>query len=70
MDFEGSKNLIEDEMWSKRNSLERMLLGSGGSDILYSIFLSVSSNSADISADSGRDHNIHNSCEHYIRGQV
>ena len=40
MHFEGSKNLIEDEMWSKRNSLERMLLGSGGSDILYVQYIS------------------------------
>ena len=34
MHFEGSKNLIEEAMCSKRNSLERIFLGSGGDIVL------------------------------------
>ena len=34
MHLEGSKNLIEEAMCSKRNSLERIFLGSGGDIVL------------------------------------
>ena len=39
MHLEGSKNLIEEAMCSKRNSLERIFLGSGGDIVVDFEFL-------------------------------